>query len=85
MLRAMPMLPEVDSIRIESGCRPPARSTMATISAAAFSFVDPAKLRPSHLRKIGRRSRGRRSMNRSSSISSWGAVITGILAYFRLS
>jgi hypothetical protein len=61
MLSATPRFPEEDSTRIEPGFRIPSRSAASTISMAAFSLIEPAKLKPSHFRnnecpKIDRRS-----------------------------
>jgi hypothetical protein len=53
MLRATPRLADEDSTRTDFGVRRPSRSAPATISAAAFSLIEPAKLKPSHFRKSG--------------------------------
>jgi hypothetical protein len=53
MLRATPRFPDEDSTRTDPGVRTPSRSAASTISAAAFSLIDPAKLKPSHFRKSG--------------------------------
>ena len=50
MLSATPRFPDEDSTRIESGRKVPFRSAAATISVAALSLIEPAKLKPSHLR-----------------------------------
>ena len=49
-LKATPRFPEDDSTRTDSGPSAPARSAASTISLAAFSLIDPAKLKPSHFR-----------------------------------
>jgi hypothetical protein len=61
MLRATPRFPDEDSTRTDSGVRSPSRSAASTISAAAFSLIEPAKLKPSHFRKSGRPRIDRRS------------------------
>src|SRR5436190_1907703 len=54
MLSATPRFPDEDSTRIECGVRTPARSAASTISVAALSLIEPAKLKPSHFRHSGR-------------------------------
>jgi hypothetical protein len=61
MLRATPRLPDEDSTRTDSGVRSPSRSAASTISAAALSLIEPAKLNPSHFRKSERPKIDRRS------------------------
>src|SRR5919112_389558 len=51
MLRATPRFPEEDSTRNDPGRSHPSRSAASTISTAAFSLTEPAKLKPSHFRK----------------------------------
>ena len=51
ILSATPRFPDEDSIRMESGFRIPSLSAASTISFAAFSLIEPAKLKPSHFRK----------------------------------
>jgi hypothetical protein len=51
MLSATPRLPDEDSTRIEPGLRDPSRSAASTIPVAAFSLIEPAKLKPSHFKK----------------------------------
>src|SRR5580693_819346 len=46
MLSATPRFPDEDSTRTESGVSTPARQAASTISAAAFSLTEPAKLKP---------------------------------------
>ena len=53
MLSATPRLPDEDSIRIDPGRNTPSRSAASTISVAAFTFTEPAKLNPSHFKKSG--------------------------------
>jgi hypothetical protein len=61
MLSATPRFPDEDSTRIDPGIKTPSRSAASTISAAAFSLIDPAKLKPSHLRNSGCPNVGSRS------------------------
>jgi hypothetical protein len=51
MLSATPRFPDEDSTRTDPGLRTPSRSAAVTISVAAFSLIEPAKLKPSHFRK----------------------------------
>jgi hypothetical protein len=53
MLSATPRFPDDDSTRIECGVRTPSRSAASTISVAALSLIEPAKLKPSHFRNRG--------------------------------
>src|SRR3954449_2507304 len=76
MLRATPRLPEDDSTSIDPGRSNPSCSAASTMDAAAFSLIDPAKLKPSHLRNKARPSIDRRSTYRFSSLYCWGAVMT---------
>jgi hypothetical protein len=61
MLSATPRFPDEDSTRIDPGLRTPSRSAASTISVAALSLTDPAKLNPSHFRKRLRPTMDRRS------------------------
>src|SRR5580693_7727193 len=82
MLSATPRFPEDDSTRTDAGVRAPVRSAASTISAAAFSLIDPAKLNPSHFRNSGRPRIDRRSTYRWSSLNACGTdmtVTTGLL------
>ena len=54
MLSATPRFPDEDSTRTEPGLRHPSRSAASTIPVAAFSLIEPAKLKPSHFRKSDR-------------------------------
>src|SRR5262245_33267252 len=76
MLRATPRLPEDDSMITEPGVRTPSRSAASTISVAAFSFTETAKLKPSHFRNSGCPKTASRSMNSSSVLNCCGADIT---------
>src|SRR6478752_6833410 len=78
MLRATPRFPDDDSIRIDPGFRRPSRSAASTISAAAFSLIEPAKLKPSHFRNSEYPKIDRRSTYRSTSLKSSGLRITGM-------
>ena len=62
MLSATPRFPDEDSTRIESGRRMPSRSAASTISVAALSLIEPAKLKPSDFRKSECPKMERRSM-----------------------
>lgn len=53
-LRATPRLPDDDSMSAESEVRTPVRWAASTISVAAFSLMEPAKLKPSHFNRIAR-------------------------------
>src|SRR3954451_17303403 len=72
MLSATPRLPDEDSTMIESGVRSPSRSALSTISVAALTLTDPAKLKPSHLRNSGSSNTGSRATKRASSFKDWG-------------
>src|SRR3954467_13728274 len=72
MASATPRLPDEDSISTESGVRTPSRSAASTISVAALSLMEPAKLKPSHLRYSGASTIDRRSTYRSSSLKACG-------------
>ena len=61
MLSATPRFPDEDSTRIEPGVKTPSRSAASTISVAALSLIDPAKLKPSHFRNSERPNVGSRS------------------------
>jgi hypothetical protein len=61
MLSATPRFPDEDSIRTDPGRRIPSCSAASTISAAAFSLIEPAKLKPSHFRSRGSPKIDRRS------------------------
>src|ERR671921_696205 len=74
MASATPRLPEEDSISTESGVSTPSRSAASTISLAALSLIEPAKLKPSHLRYSGTPATGRRSTWRSAEEDRSGAV-----------
>src|SRR3954469_10623495 len=76
MLSATPRLPDEDSTRIESGVSAPSRSAASTISVAALSLMEPAKLKPSHLRNSCWAKIVRRSTNRSSLLKASGAEMT---------
>src|SRR5918994_5109233 len=76
MLSATPRLPDEDSMRMESGVRTPSRSAASTISVAALSLIEPAKLKPSHLRYSGSSKIDRRSTYRSSSLKACGTEMT---------
>src|SRR3954447_1519229 len=76
MLNATPRLPDDDSRRIESGVSAPSRSAASTISVAALSLMEPAKLNPSHLRNSWWAKIVRRSTKRSSSLKASGAEMT---------
>jgi hypothetical protein len=51
MLSATPRLPDDDSTSTGFGVRTPSRSAASTISVAAFSLIEPAKLKPSHFQE----------------------------------
>ena len=51
---ATPRLPDEDSTRIDSGVSSPSLSAASTISIAALSLIEPAKLKPSHFRNSDR-------------------------------
>src|SRR3712207_8974233 len=76
MASATPRLPDEDSISTESGVRTPSRSAASTISVAALSLIEPAKLKPSHLRYSGASTIDRRSTYRSSSLKACGTEMT---------
>jgi hypothetical protein len=80
MLSATPRLPEEDSTRTDLGVRSPSCSAASTISAAVFSLIEPAKLKPSHFRNSGRPKTDRRSTKRSSSLKAWGTEMIGTTA-----
>src|SRR5918999_2989981 len=61
MLSATPRFPDEDSTRIDPGFRTPSRSAASTISVAALSLIEPAKLKPSHFRNSDRPTTDRRS------------------------
>jgi hypothetical protein len=61
MLSATPRFPDEDSTKIDPGVKTPDRSAASTISSAALSLIDPAKLKPSHLRNSGYPKVGSRS------------------------
>jgi hypothetical protein len=58
----------------------PALSAASTISVAAFSFTEPAKLKPSHFRNNDCPTIARRSTNSSSSLNPCGTLMIGISA-----
>src|SRR3712207_4860867 len=76
MASATPRLPDEDSISTESGVRTPSRSAASTISVAALSLIEPAKLKPSHLRYSGASTIDRRATYRSSSLKACGTEMT---------
>src|ERR687894_2936133 len=76
MASATPRLPEEDSTSTESRVRTPSRSAASTISVAALSLIEPAKLKPSHLRYSGTSKIDARSTYRSSSLKACGTEMT---------
>ena len=79
MLSATPRFPDEDSMMIESSRSRPSRSAASTISVAALSLIDPAKLKPSHFRYSGLSNIDARSTYSSSSSNAWGTLITVIV------
>src|SRR6478609_6294543 len=77
ILRATPRFPDEDSTRIESDVNVPSRSAASTISLAAFSLMEPAKLNPSHFRYSECPKTGSRSTYNSSSLKLYGSEIIG--------
>jgi hypothetical protein len=53
--------PDEDSTKIDPGVRTPSCSAASTISSAALSLIDLAKLKPSHFRNSERPNVGSRS------------------------
>src|SRR5688500_18865377 len=80
MLSATPRFPEEDSTRTDLGVKTPSRSAASTISIAAFSLIDPAKLKPSHFKNSRCPKVGSRSTYRSSASNPCGVEMIGTLA-----